>query len=85
MNRDQTTALALIGLFIWLAWRREETGVNLLQRCCMPDGTVVMVPLGEPCPVGGVLCEDVPGWTGDAGGATTVAGGSDYPGDLLPN
>lgn len=54
MNED-LKRLAVVGFLLWLFWRKEETGVTIYQNCILPDGTVVRVPLGEPCPPGGII------------------------------
>jgi len=44
-------------LFWWLLKDREETSVSLTQSCVGPDGDVIQVPLGDPCPPGYAITE----------------------------
>lgn len=48
--RDGEKGLILIGLLLWLAWRREEVTTVLYKDCTLEDGTVVQVPIDQECP-----------------------------------
>lgn len=54
---DDERGVALIAAFllIWY-WQRGRADVSLKQTCVFPDGTEVLVPLGDPCP-----CDDAHG------------------------
>jgi len=55
-TKDVLVVLALA----WFFRKKTETSVSLKQTCIYPDGSTVMVPLGDACPVGSVLLTESP-------------------------
>ena len=48
-DKDQA-AIVIMGLVLFLFWKRETVTTTFYQTCTFPDGTEVQVPLGDPCP-----------------------------------